>query len=161
MSWLRSRFSPSIARLSTVALAMAYPAGASANGCPCPKQSTEESVARASLIIVGKVVATTTSGGPQMTMANGQWREAPGGATVHQITMQVDLSLKGRTGKVTSLSMPDACGYPFAVGGEYLVLATRNDTGIWTDACKGNASGAAIAPRAAEIRRVLAVPAAK
>jgi hypothetical protein len=75
--------------------------------------------------------------------------------------MQVETTLKGSTAKITTISMPDACGYPLTVGDTHLVFATRNATGIWTDACKGNASGQAISARAGEVRRVLTAPAAK
>jgi hypothetical protein len=136
--------------LSTVLIAGAWPAPLLAQTCPCSPPSTNQAVAQASVIFVGKVIATTADqiGGPT-------------GPIVHRITMQVETRLKGQLDNLATISMPDVCGYPLSAGGSYLVFAARNPSGLWTDACKGNVSGQMIPARVAEVRGALAGPGAK
>ena len=135
--------------LTTAVLAGAWPAPLWAQTCPCSPPSIDKAVAQASVIFVGKVIATTSSqlGGPT-------------GPIVHHITMQVETTLKGRVDNQVGISMPDVCGYPLHAGGSFLVFAARNASGLWTDACKGNVSGQMIQTRVAEVRRALAPPGA-
>jgi hypothetical protein len=147
-----------VARATLVALSTAVLAGAwavplSAQTCPCSPPSIDKAVAQASVIFVGKVIAMTSSqlGGSAGSTAS----------IVHNITMQVETTLKGRLDNLVTVLMPDVCGYPLRAGGSFLVFAARNPSGLWTDACKGNASGQAIPSRVAEVRRVLAGPGAK
>jgi hypothetical protein len=65
--------------------------------------------------------------------------------------------LKGSTPRATAVVTPAGpCGFPFAVGPEYLVIGTRQGDGIVTDVCQGNVTGLeAIRARATAIRAVL------
>jgi hypothetical protein len=143
----------------SVALLLSIPAASGAQGCPCSTPSIEQAVAQASVIIVGKVLSTTSApatGG--MVKQGGQWRSSGDAVSVTRVTMQVDAAAKGPVEKFTTISTPDLCGTAFSVGASYLVFATRNEAGLWTDACRGNASGAAVPGRLAEVRRVLGKP---
>ena len=138
---------------------LAVPASSGAQGCPCSTPSIEQAVAQSSRIVVGKVLSRTSepaTGG--MVKQQGQWRVPGDAASVVRVTMQVDAAAKGPVEKFATISTPEPCGTAFVVGETYLVFATRNDTGLWTDACRGNASGAAVAGRLAEVRRVLRSP---
>jgi hypothetical protein len=134
--------------LSAAALVGACPAAALAQACPCSTPSVAKAVSQASAIFVGRVVAVT---GNEIDQSRGTPREV----WVVVVTMQVETLLKGNLEKVVVVLTPSICGYPLAAGGTYLVFAARNPSGLWTDACKGNASGQAVAVKAAEVRRVL------
>jgi hypothetical protein len=129
-----------------------------AQACPCTAPDVARATAQANVIFVGKVLSAVDNGSGNMVQQNGQWRSDSSGASVITFTMQVDTSLKGTVMKLTTIATPSVCGYPLAVGQTYLVFAARNATGLWTDACKGNVAGPAVATRAAEVLRVLAPP---
>jgi hypothetical protein len=135
------------------------PAASGAQGCPCSTPSIEQAVAQASVIIVGKVLSITSepaTGG--MVKQGGQWRRPGDAISVTHVTMQVDAAAKGPVEKLATISTPDLCGTAFSVGATHLVFATRNAAGLWTDACRGNASGAAVPTKLAEVRRLLVKP---
>jgi hypothetical protein len=69
----------------------------------------------------------------------------------------VGVVLKGSTPRSTAVVTPvGPCGFPFAVGQDYLVTGSRRGGGVVTDACQGNVAGVeAIRARAAAIRELL------
>lgn len=136
----------------------AQPAASGVQGCPCPSLTTERAVAQASLILVGKILSSTSEQTGGVVKQQGQWRSAPDAVAVTHVTMQVDAAAKGTVQKFAAISTPDLCGTPFVVGETYLVFATRNGSGLWTDACRGNASGTAVVGKLAEVRRLLTKP---
>ena len=147
-----------MAALLAAILVGATAIGAAAQACPCATPASAQAIAQATAIFVAKVLATAGDVPGNPTRQNGQWRNPVDQASVTSATMQVETVLKGRVDKLTTVLTPTVCGYPFAAGGTYLVFAARNSAGLWTDACKGNASGSSIAARAAEVRRALAPP---
>ena len=136
-----------------IACASMLPTTVLAQGCPCATPAIAGAVGQASAIFVGKVI-TVTDAGPGVRGA-GQGPGAVGDVSVAAVTMQVDSLLKGSVDKIVVVLTPSVCGYPLAPGSTYLVFAARNPSGLWTDACKGNAAGQAVAGRAAEVLRVL------
>jgi hypothetical protein len=143
----------------SVVLLLSTPAASGAQGCPCSTPSIERAVAQASVIIVGKVLSMTSEPATgDVVKQGGQWRTPGDAVSVTRVTMQVEAAAKGPVEKFATISTPDLCGTVFSVGASYLVFATRNSAGLWTDGCRGNASGAALPTKLAEVRRLLARP---
>jgi hypothetical protein len=106
-------------------------------------------VAQAGLIFVGRPLAATTDAARVGGQAN----------TPVQTRLMFDVGavLKGSTPRATAVVTPAGpCGFPFAVGEEYLVIGTQQGDGIVTDVCQGNVTGlGAIRARATTIRAML------
>ena len=133
--------------------------GAALGACPCPTFSAKEAVQSASLIFVGKAVASTSEPGGRMRKdpATGGWVPIQPQTGEQRLSFEVSLTVKGSAPKVVQVTTPalSDCGVQFQVGQEYFVFAVSKGGVLVTDACKGNASGGGIAVRAAEVGKVL------
>lgn len=126
---------------------------AGGQACPCEKRDLATTVERADVIFAGKPLAATTDSGTQARQPDVPYQE--------RFAFDVATVLKGSTARVTTVVTPTGpCGAGFVVGGDDLVVGTRQGDTVFTDACQGNAAGtAAIGVRAAAIRTTLAPPA--
>lgn len=121
--------------------------------CPCAQRDLATIVKQADVIFAGKPLAATTDSATMGRQPNVEYQA--------RFTFDVATVLKGSTPRATTVVTPaGACGFGFAVGGDYLVIGKRQGDVIVTDACQGNAAGVdAIRTRSAAIRTALAPPA--
>lgn len=117
--------------------------------CPCAKRDLAAVVEQADVIFVGRPLAATTDS----AATGGQ----PALDFQARLAFDVALVLKGSTTRATTVVTPiGPCGFPFAVGTDYLVVGRRQDGRLVTDACQGNVAGVeAIGARAGAIRGAL------
>jgi hypothetical protein len=97
--------------------------------CSCAEMTPEESFAESEMAFVGIV---TKIDRPLVFMNSGQPVE---------VTLAVTEVYKGRVSErfvVTTASDGAACGYDFAEGGRYVVLASTYDGRVDTGLCSGN-----------------------
>jgi len=123
---------------------------ASGQACPCAQRDLASIVKQADVIFAGKPLAATTDSTTLGRRPNVDYQT--------RFSFDVATVLKGSTPRATTVVTPvGPCAAGFAVGGDYLVVGTRQGDALFTDACHGNAAGLdAIRTRSAAIRAALA-----
>lgn len=111
-------------------------------------------------VFIGKVVAAPPATPAAEASPGGPVVVGLAGGSRVEFTLEVIESLKGSArGRVQVVTPKDeaACGFPFKVGETYLVFAKQKvgETELFTDLCKGNASGDELPAQAEEVRRVV------